>query len=334
MDDLSSLGAATQGIWTRRQASALLGQRAIESLLVSGLWQVIWPGVYVDAGFALSTEQRCWAAVLASGGADQPTPCGPAHPVTGKRRKRLRAVACGRTAARYWQLPLIDDADPATGAQEHLIDDVSVWRNLPDLQHDDRRLRRHQLRLGSKDLVRTASGLWVTSPIRTLADCAGMLTVEAEVCAMDDALRRKLVSAADLAAAVASRVGKPGVVRLAQAVSRTDERAEAPSESLTRLLLIPVLPNLEPQVELHDERGRLVARFDLGDRARKLAVESDGKAGHAGDAMVAKDRRRDDRVEPFGWWTERVTWFDVRRRQEQTVRRVLRRADLLDRGRS
>src|SRR5213079_1378479 len=45
----------------------------------------------------------------------------------GSRRRKLRAVASGRSAARVWGLPLIDDDDPATGASEHRIDDVAVW---------------------------------------------------------------------------------------------------------------------------------------------------------------------------------------------------------------
>ncbi len=211
-----------------------------------------------------------------------------------------------------------------------MLDDVAVWRHLPDLHTDDRTLHRRRLRLGTGDLVRTEGGLWLTSPVRTLLDCAELLTLEAAVCAVDDALHRKLVSTEDLAACVGTRSGKPGVMRFASVVSLADGRAEAPSETLTRLLLTPVLPDLEPQVQLFDDRGRLVARFDLGDRTRRLAVESDGKAAHSGAAMVAKDRRRDDRTERCGWWTERVTWFDVRRLREQTVARVLRRAHLLD----
>lgn len=327
MVDLSSLGAATMGVWTRKQALALLGRGAVDGLLSRKVWQVVWPGVYADAGFALTAEQRCWAALLASGGEGQPVPFGPAHPQSGRPRRRLRAVVCGRTAARYWQLPLIDDADPATGAQEHLVDDVSVWRHLPDLERNGRTLRRHQLHLSFSEMVKTQSGLWVTSPLRTLVDCVGLLTREAAVCALDSALHAQVVTASDLTAAVVGLAGTPGCRRLAAAVSLADGRAEAPSESLTRLLLLPVLPTLEPQVRLFDSRGSIVARFDLGDRARRLAVESDGTAAHSGPAMVAKDRRRDDRIEPYGWWTERVTWYEVRRQQTQTVRRVLRRAE-------
>lgn len=327
MVDLSSLGAATMGVWTRRQALQLLGRGAVEGFLRRRVWQVVWPGVYADAGFALNAEQRCWAALLASGGEGQPVPFGPPHPRSGRCRRRLRAVACGRTAARYWQLPLIDDADPATGAHEHLLDDVSVWRHLPDLERNDRTLHRRQLHLRFSEMVKTESGLWITTPLRTLVDCAGLLSLEAAVCALDGALHAGAVTATDLAGAVVGLSGTPGCRRVSSAMSVADGRAEAPSETLTRLLLLPVLPLLEPQVELFDQRGSLVARFDLGDRKRRLAVESDGKAAHSGPAMVAKDRRRDDRIEPYGWWTERVTWYEVRRQQTQTVRRILRRAE-------
>jgi len=190
-------------------------------------------------------------------------------------------------------------------------------------------VHRHQLHLQLDDMVKTQSGLWITAPLRTLVDCVGLLRPEAAVCALDGALHAGVVTATDLTAAVARLSGTPGCRRVASAVSVADGRAEAPPETLTRLLLLPVLPSLEPQVELFDQQGRLVARFDLGDRKRRLAVESDGKAAHSGPAMVAKDRRRDDRIEPYGWWTERVTWYEVRRQQTQTVRRILRRAERL-----
>jgi hypothetical protein len=95
--------------------------------------------------------------------------------------------------------------------------------------------------------------------------------------------------------------------------------------------LLPVLPGLVPQVELYDRFGRLVARFDLGDEEVKLAVDMDGKRGHAGTAMVAKDRRRDRRTEPYGWWTERGTWFEVRRQAREFQARVVGRASMLRR---
>ena len=281
--------------------------------------------MYADAGYALDAEQRAFAAVLASGGADQPVQFGDPLP-DGSRRRRLRAVAAGRTAARVWGLPLIDDDDPATGAVEHTIDDVAVWYHAR--HRTDGSLRRHHLRLGGDDIVRRASGLYVMSPLRTLVDCVRLLSYEAAVCAMDDALHRQLVTRAELERAVQARSGAPGVATWRRAVGDADGRAEAPTETLARLLLKPLLPGLEPQVELLD-RGTLVARFDLGDEDLRLAVETDGRAGHSGEAMVAKDRKRDRRTGMFGWWTERATWWDLRKEQRQFVSRVVGEAERL-----
>jgi hypothetical protein len=172
------------------------------------------------------------------------------------------------------------------------------------------------------------------SPLRTLVHCSELLTFEAFVCALDDALHRELVTPALLRLAVNARTGEPGVSTLRRGVLAADGRAEAPSETLAQLILKPVLPGLEPQVELFDGRRRLVARFDLGDEELKLAVEADGKAGHSGEAMVAKDRRRDRRTAPYGWWTERVTWWELRRGQRQLVRRTCGEADRLRAARS
>jgi hypothetical protein len=75
-------------------------------------------------------------------------------------------------------------------------------------------------------------------------------------------------------------------------VSAADGRAESPAETLVRLLLLPDLPGLVPQVRVLDGR-RVLARFDLADEELMLAVEADGRRGHAGEVMAAKDRARD-----------------------------------------
>lgn len=299
MTDLSSLGAASLGIWTRADALTLLTPGEIDTLVRTHVWQTPWRGVYTDGGCDLSAEQRALAACLASGGAGQPFPYGPPNPVTGKRRRRLRAVAAGRTAARVYRLPLIDDHDPATGAAEHLFDDVAVHRHLSTLTSAGRTLHRRQLRLTSGELVRRPGGLWVTSPVRTLVDCAGLLTHEALVCALDNALHRepdllpKLVLAADRHRAV-------GAPALRRGLAVVDGRAESAAETLARLILLPVLPGLRPQVRLFDHAARLVARFDLGDEEIRLAVESDGQAGHAGERMPRTSTATSARSRPAG----------------------------------
>lgn len=314
MTDLSALGSRTSGVWTRRRALKLVTPARIAAHVRDGGWQVVYPGVYADGGYVLSDEQLGFAAVLATGEEDE------------AEGTHVAAVACGRTAARIWGLPLIDDADPATGAFEHLVDDVHTWRQSAQRElvtPEGRRLVRHHLTFLDREVVQHRSGLWLTSPVRTALDCVGLLSEEAAVCLVDAALFSKAFSLSELERAVRARAGWPGVGRQRRAAQLADGRAESPSETLARLLLLPVLPELVPQVRVRDRNGRVVARVDLGIEELRLAVEADGRRGHAGDVMVAKDKRRDRRTGRLGWATERVTWFDLRKRQAEVTQRVL-----------
>lgn len=222
------------------------------------------------------------------------TRCGPQRQ-DGTHAVRIRAVAGGRTAARVYGLPLVDD-DPATGGRDHLLDDVHVWSDLADLE--------------------------TAAPGRPVL--RRLLGPEAAVCVVDAALQRRLATLDDLAGAVAALTGRPGSRRVAKAFSLADGRAKAPTETLTRLLqLPPVLPRLVPQVQLVGDDGRVLAVLDLADEATCFAIETDRRRGHQGDAMVAKDQRRDFGSARPGWWTERATWCDVHRRQAELVQRVL-----------
>lgn len=335
MADIRSLGEASLGVWSRDQAVQAIGRNRVDQHVKERVWQSPLPGVYADAGHTLSAEQWGFVAVLASDGADQPKPFGPIDE-DGKQQRRMRAVVCGRSAARIWKLPLIDDNDPATGGTERYVQDVHVWRRMrkltaPAETFDERgyELRRHQLTLRKGDLVQHESGLWLTSELRTAVQCVALLGHEAGVCVLDNGLHRGLFTREDLEAAAAVRTGHPGVEALHQAIAVADERSESPNETLARLLLTPVLPNLVPQVEQRDRFGKVVARFDLGDKEVLLAVDMDGKAGHAGEVMVAKDRRRDRSTAKYGWWTERGTWYEVRRQQRSFVQRVVERHTIL-----
>jgi hypothetical protein len=270
----SSLGLRSCGVWTRAEALAVLGRGQVDALVRARTWQVPWRGVYADAGHELDPEQRAWAAVLAAGGAQDD-----------QSGRRLRAVARGRTAARVWGLPLVDDRDPATGSDEHRLDEVAVGRRLPTQHWAGRELRPFRTALSSAELVRLPSGVWLTSPLRTLVDCAGVLSFDALVCALDAGLRRRPVTPQDLEAAVRARTGRAHSRTLRSAVRRADARAESPPETLARLLLSPSLPGLVPQVELVDHagaRGRAV-RPRRRDRTARRGVRRQGRARRPGD---------------------------------------------------
>ena len=308
---LARLGATHRGLWTRADALAVITDGRVDGYVRRGEWRSVWPGVLTDAGTVLDPGQRAHAAALAC---------------------RASAVVCGRTAARLHRLPLIDDRDPATGSAEHLVDDVVTVGSRRTLRVRDadgsvRVLRRQALGLAPGDVVRTASGLSFTAPLRTLVDLAALLSLDALLCAVDHALHTGLVAQTALASAVQQRAGSAGVLALRAAVALADRRAESPAETLARLALLPTMPGFVPQHRLLGPDGRVLARYDLADEDLRLAVEADGKAGHAGEQMVAKDRRRDRLSERYGWRTERVTWWELRCRRPEFVRRIAAVAD-------
>jgi hypothetical protein len=299
------LGADTGGVWTAAQASACgLSRAEIAGRVADGRWQALRRGVYADAGVAPSAQMRAWAAVLAAGGAG-------------------RAWATGRTRLRLAGLPLIDDDDPATDAHDRAHDDVLVRRRL----RDRATLHPTRSKTASHDLGRW-NGCPAVSLRRAFVDAAAVLTFEALVCALDAALHRELLTIGRLATLTAERSGMPHGATLGRAVAAADGRAETPIETLGRLVLLPVLPGLVPQVEIR-ERGVVLARLDLGDERLRIAIEGDGRSTHTG--MAADDRRRDRRIGAHGWHTERYTWFEVRRQQKAMRVRMLAESTRLER---
>lgn len=308
-----------KAIWTWQEAVRVVSPNTVRARVRSGRWQSPLHGVYTEGGRELTAADWASAATLATGG----------RAVSG-----ARAVAAGRTAARVWGMALIDDDDPATGAADHLIHEVITHRPLRGFvmpaPPGERRpeLRRHQRRLLASEVVRHADGFWLTTPLRTAIDCVPAIGLEAGVCLLDRCLHQRLFTAQQLAVAVRARRGRVGGPALSAATALVDGRSESAAESLARLLLLPRLPGLVPQVKIRDGR-RIVARVDLGDVEISLALEVDGKAWHSGERMVAKDRARDRQLEQLGWWTERCTWHDVRCLQAQLVERMLWRDGLM-----
>ena len=296
------LGAGTGGVWTAEDARlAGISGDAVVRACASGRWQVLRRGVYLDGGVEPGVDHRVWAAVLAAGGAG-------------------RAVAVGRTAARLHGLPLVDDDDPALGRHDAPHDDVAVDRRL----HPRETLHPRLWSYRAAELGRLR-GCPVPSLLRTLWDLRLVVRQDVLVCAVDAALHEGRVTLPALREQLARTPRARGAVAFARCLDLADGRAESPLETLTRLVLRPVLPELEPQVEVRDGRGSLLARVDLGVRARRLGVEADGGT-HRGSVSLAADRDRERRT---GWALERATWRDARCAPERLQARVLARYDAL-----
>ncbi|MDT7547292.1 MAG: hypothetical protein QOE99_3402 [Actinomycetota bacterium] len=290
------LGRETAAVWTTSAAHmAGLSDDQIRGRRASGEWQQLRLGTYADGGVVPDAFMRGSAAVQAA--------C----------TVRRVAVAAGRTAARMWGIPLVDDHDPATQRFEETEDDVALTFG----ETTAATLHSRQLVLGRDDVC-LLRGVPVLSLRRTLVDLAVVLRPDALVCALDFVLHHDWVSRRELDELAAARAWCPGVGALRHAIALTDPLAESPHETLTRLLLKPVLPGLRSQVQVFDRAMRPIARLDLGDEVLRLGVESDGSAFHRGRA--AEDRRRDYRT---GWTIERCSWFETRCEGDALRRRVL-----------
>ena len=299
------LGTATGGVWTTADARAAgLSDDHVRSRVSRGLWQSPRRGTFCDGGVVPDPVMRAAAAVLVA------------------RRQSRRAVAIGRTAARVWGLPLVDDDDPATGRYEIEHDDV--WVSSGQTRNPTLHSRRTVLPAEEVGWVR---GVPVQSLRSTVAELASALRPDALVCVIDHVLHSGVMTHHELERLLDRRAGHPGVCALRAALAVADPLAESPHETLTRLLLKPLLPGLRSQVRVRDGAGRVIARFDLGDEHLRLGVESDGAAAHRGRA--AQDRRRDFRT---GWSVERCTWYETRCEQAQLVQRVLQTASRLGRA--
>lgn len=226
-------------------------------------------------------------------------------PVTHHRRARAvgrlllpGAVLSGRSAAVLWGVDLAGPdelvectLDPATRAGA--VRGVRVTRR----------------RLPDEDVVRR-DGVLVTTPLRTALDLGRVQPPEEAVVCLDQFLRSRLVTLAELRAAAAVTTG-PGCRGIRLATARADGLAQSPQETRLRLLLHrSSLPRPVAQFEVRDEGG-FVAAVDFGWPELRIALEYDG-VWHGQAQQVGKDRRRLNRLTAAGWTVIFVTAEDLR----------------------
>ncbi|MGY1838592.1 MULTISPECIES: DUF559 domain-containing protein [unclassified Modestobacter] len=186
----------------------------------------------------------------------------------------------------------------------------------------------HGRQLTHADVVRHA-GLRMTSGAQTFLDLAPLLPPP-ELVAVGDALyRRAHLDPARLGDRLARAGRVRGVVRARACAPLLTPKAHSRPESITRYwLLTSDLPDPEPQVEVHDRRGRVVAHGDLGYSRWKVLLEYEGQQ-HAEPDQFDRDVDRYSLMAADGWLVLRFT-----RRHLSTPDVVVgrTRAALLSRG--
>ena len=151
----------------------------------------------------------------------------------------------------------------------------------------------------------------VTSPVRTVVDCARRLPFDEALAVADSALRSGKVTRAGLhAAAMASpRTGRRRALRV---VGEASELAANPFESVLRAIALEVAGLVVvPQGEVG-----LIGHADLTDPALRIAIEADSYEYHSLPEAFRYDVRRYTDMVALGWLVLRFLWEDVMHRPD------------------
>jgi hypothetical protein len=216
-----------------------------------------------------------------------------------------QAVLSHETAARLHGIPLLDD----DGTQRVTVPRKRHGRGVPGwlVQRAD---------VPEIDVV-GRQGLRCTGAVRTLADLTRVLPHPAAVCALDSALRERVVTPPDLLPL--HRAMGRGARAVRSAIAASDPGSGSVLESLLRVLLAQAgLPAPLTQYRVLDH-GDEVARVDFCWPAARLVVEADGYAFHSSRDDYRRDRRRMNELERLGWRVLRFSWEDVTQRPDHVV---------------
>lgn len=291
---LAPLIARQHGAFSRAQAARVgATRRVIGRRLATGRWQQLQPGVYRVAGTPPSWRQELIASCLTWG---------------------RGTVISHRAAAALWQLPGFEPAAV----------EITVPRGRGRVAA--RGAVVHWIPVAPADRT-TIDGIPVTTVARTLIDLASVASPELVEDALDDALRRRLVSVRrirSLLTAIARR-GRPGVGVVRALLAERDAAgpvADSVFETrLFRALTRAGLPAPARQYRVRDGR-RTIAVVDFAFPEARVAVEADGYRWHAGKRRWERDLARRNELATRGWRVVHVTWTDLTARREQLLGRL------------
>ena len=241
------------------------------------------------------TSSRCLRQALRSGEIDQVGRGRFALPAASRARRAasgMSAVVCLRSAAAHHGWPMMQQPERPEVA-------VPRGRKVEPARRDG--VRVVWMDLAADDL---ADG--VTTPLRTVIDCARRLPFDEALAIADSALRSGMVTGQELGTV---RVGGAGASAVRRVLAHADGRAANPFESVLRAHAIEAGLDVEPQVAL--DLGTGVVHPDLIDRSRRLVLEADSWTHHATRPAHKADCARYNLLVLRGWLVLRFTWEQV-----------------------
>lgn len=222
--------------------------------------------------------------------------------------RAARGVLSHASAAAWWGFDVLADPNSpqvSVGRQRSRPGATALRRSL-----DDEDITRHR-------------GLRITTPLRTVVDCARTLPLADAVVIADSALRMRAFTIDELLMAARRCSRGPGVGRVRAVLGAVDERSGSVLESLLRVLLVSngCAPPCTQYV-VRDRRGRRLKRVDFAWPDHRLLVEADGFEFHSSRAAYRDDRRCGNAYTRNDWRFLRFSWEDVVDHPEEVLAAV------------
>jgi len=174
--------------------------------------------------------------------------------------------------------------------------------------------------------TRPIAGIPVTPPWITLIDLGSQVPATKVERALDEALRRRIVSLPQLRWALAT-FGRPhhrGTSVLRSLLAERGARYAPPESEMEAMFYALLegsdLPRGVRQFWVWD--GETWRRFDYAFPEDRLGLEFDGLATHGTREAFQDDRARDRRLQIRGWRVLRFTWEDGTRRPQQVLAEI------------
>jgi hypothetical protein len=169
----------------------------------------------------------------------------------------------------------------------------------------------------------------ITSPLRTVLDCAAALPFREALAIADSACRQELIASDELLHAALCLRG-PGSRRALRVASHADGRADNPFESAMRAIVIEHgITGFHPQLiiprgyGIGKSGGDKDKRVDLGDPERLIVFEADSFEYHGSRTALAADCLRYDELSSQGWRQLHFAYEQVMFEPDQTGRMML-----------
>jgi hypothetical protein len=276
--ELMAYARRQHGLVTRKQILETLTRRQLDTLLQTGRLERVQPSTYRVGGSPESWEQMLHAAVLAGG-----------DDAAGS----FRAAAHLWTFAGFWAAPSIEITTPSrrrTRLDDVIVHDTEVLGTI----HFDRR-----------------RGIPVTSVARTLCDLSACCWPNEIGRALDDALRRKLVTLRRMHAVfddLATRGRRRSTVMRELLAEREPSYHPGGSDPEVRMIRVLRHAGLRDLVQQHAVRlNGMTYRLDGAFIDYKVALEYEGFEFHRSRTAFDVRYTRDRALKHDDWWVVYVT---------------------------